>query len=121
LSVLLGFATLTPTYTRRKNIYVEKSRDILDRQSIRIDSASNGARLWGTHPSQTSNPNHPGVAAAQAAGTYHAGYVHSKESDKMIYKILKGVEKRGGNVEEALKDIGQRMESGSWALNGCPK
>jgi hypothetical protein len=32
----------------------------------------------------------------------------------MVYKVLKGVEKRGGNVRGALENIGQRMESGTW-------
>jgi len=102
-----------------KNKFVENSRKILDRHGIEIDSASNGAVLWGTYPSQVNRPNHPGVEAAKAAGTYHAGYVHSTASDKMINKILKGVEKRGGSVKNALKDIGGRIENGSWALNGC--
>jgi len=40
--------------------------------------------------------------------------VHSDMNDKLIYQILKGVEKRGGNVEAALEDIGRRLENGSW-------
>lgn len=48
-------------------------------------------------------------------GNYHAGpHIHSNENDKLIYQVLKGVEKRGGNVENALRDIGARMESGQW-------
>ncbi|AVT06835.1 hypothetical protein C7Y68_15350 [Paracidovorax avenae] len=99
----------------KKNRHVQNSRDILGRNNIGIDDASNGARLWGTNPAQTATANHPGSAAARAAGNYHAGpHVHSDMNDKLIYQILKGVEKRGGNVEEALKDIGRRLESGSW-------
>jgi hypothetical protein len=70
-----------------------------------------------TNPSQVAAPGHPGTANAKADGTYHAGaHVHSTENDKLIYKTLKGVEKRGGNVENALRDIGQRMENGSWKV-----
>lgn len=80
-----------------------------------IDDSANGARLWGINPSQTAAPGHPGSAGAQSAGTYHAGYhVHGAANDKLIYQTLKGVEKRGGNVENALRDIGQRMENGTW-------
>lgn len=82
---------------------------------IGIDSASNGARLWGTQDSQVAIPGHPGRAAAATAGTYHAGaHIHSDANDKLIYQVLKGVNKRGGNVENALQDIGRRMENGSW-------
>ena len=80
-----------------------------------IDDASNGARLWGTNPAQTATANHPGSAAAAGAGNYHAGpHVHSDMNDKLIYQILKGIEKRGGNVQAALEDIGKRLENGSW-------
>ena len=99
----------------KKNRHVQNSRDILGRNNIGIDSASNGARLWGTNPSQTAMANHPGKAASISTGNYHAGpHVHSDMNDKLIYQILKGVEKRGGNVEAALEDIGRRLENGSW-------
>ncbi|OXI77273.1 type IV secretion protein Rhs [Burkholderia sp. AU31280] len=97
------------------NSHVQKSREILERSDIDIDSASNGARLWGTGNAQVQVPGHPGRVAARADGTYHAGaHVHGTDNDKLIYQVLKGVEKRGGNVENALRDIGQRMENGSW-------
>jgi RHS repeat-associated protein len=95
--------------------HVQKSRDILARNKIGIDSASNGARVWGTNNVQISEPNHPGRVAAANTGNYHAGrHIHSKANDKLIYQVLKGVEKRGGNLENALEDIGRRMESGAW-------
>jgi hypothetical protein len=98
-----------------KNKYVQNSREILGRNDIGIDSPANGARLWGTNPSQVAAPGHPGSAAARTTGNYHAGaHVHSTANDKLIYQVLKGVEKRGGSVENALRDIGQRMENGSW-------
>ncbi|WP_349305382.1 RHS repeat-associated core domain-containing protein [Delftia sp. PE138] len=98
-----------------KNEHVKNSRAILARNNIGIDDAANGARLWGTRPSQIAMANHPGQIASIGAGTYHAGsHVHSDMNDKLIYQILKGVEKRGGNVEAALEDIGRRLESGSW-------
>ncbi|WCM96123.1 DUF6531 domain-containing protein [Acidovorax sp. GBBC 1281] len=99
----------------KKNKHVQNSREILGRNNIGIDDASNGARLWGTNPAQTATANHPGAAAARTQGTYHAGpHVHSDMNDKLIYQILKGVEKRGGDVENALRDIGRRLENGSW-------
>ncbi|RQZ33508.1 sugar-binding protein, partial [Burkholderia sp. Bp9090] len=104
------------------NSHVQKSREILERNDIDIDSASNGARLWGTGNAQVQVPGHPGRVAARADGTYHAGaHIHGTDNDKLIYQVLKGVEKRGGNVENALRDIGQRMESGSWkgTFNCC--
>lgn len=98
-----------------KNQHVKNSREILKENDIGIDSPSNGARLWGTQDSQVAVPGHPGRAAAAATGTYHAGpHIHSDANDKLIYQVLKGVNKRGGNVENALQDIGRRMESGSW-------
>ena len=98
-----------------KNRYVQNSRKILERNNIGIDDSANGARLWGTNPSQVAQPGHPGSGGARSAGTYHAGsHIHSTNNDKLIYQTLKGVEKRGGNVENALRDIGQRMENGSW-------
>ena len=97
------------------NSHVQKSREILQRSDIDIDSASNGARLWGTNNSQVQVPGHPGRIDASREGTYDAGaHVHGVMNDKLIYQILKGVEKRGGNVENALQDIGGRMESGAW-------
>lgn len=98
-----------------KNIHVQKSREILARNDIGIDTGANGARLWGTSNSQVGTALHPGRADAAQAGNYHAGpHIHSNENDKLIYQVLKGVEKRGGNVENALRDIGGRMESGQW-------
>jgi RHS repeat-associated protein len=98
-----------------KNRHVQNSREILKNNDIGIDSPSNGARLWGTQDSQVAMPGHPGRVAAAQAGTYHAGaHIHSDANDKLIYQVLKGVDKRGGNVENALRDIGQRMENGSW-------
>ena len=98
-----------------KNHHVQNSRAILERNDIGIDDSANGARLWGTNPSQVANTGHPGSAGARSAGTYHAGsHVHGAANDKLIYQVLKGVEKRGGNVENALRNIGRRMENGSW-------
>ncbi|WP_217445048.1 RHS repeat-associated core domain-containing protein [Burkholderia cepacia] len=97
------------------NSHVQKSREILERSDIGIDSASNGAVLWGASNTQVAAPGHPGRAGAASNGNYHAGrHVHSALNDKLIYQVLKGVEKRGGNVENALKDLGRRLESGSW-------
>jgi RHS repeat-associated protein len=107
-----------------KNDYVQHSRDLLGRHDVDIDSASNGARLWGTSNSQVANPNHPGRAAARATGNYHAGsHVHSTMNDKLIYRILRNAEKKGLNVANVLEDIGQRLESGAWkkAFECCCK
>jgi len=107
-----------------KNDYVQHSRDLLGRHDIDIDSATNGARLWGTSNSQVANPAHPGRAAARTTGNYHAGaHVHSTMNDKMIYRILRNAEKKGLNVAGILEDIGQRLESGAWkkAFECCCK
>ncbi|MCC4104757.1 RHS repeat-associated core domain-containing protein [Serratia ureilytica] len=104
------------------NSLVQKSREILARNDIGIDSASSGAVLWGSSNTQVAAQGHPGRATATTNGNYHAGaHVHSVNNEKLIYQVLNGVEKRGGNVENAWKDIGQRMESGSWkaTFNCC--
>ncbi|MCY0611243.1 hypothetical protein OVV29_37595, partial [Klebsiella pneumoniae] len=53
----------------------------------------------------------------RSAGTYHAGkHIHSPINDKMIYRMLRGAEKRGGAdaIRAALSELGRRQESGSW-------
>ena len=40
--------------------------------------------------------------------------VFSSICDWIVYQVLKGVDKRGGSIENALSDIGGRMESGAW-------
>ncbi|WP_338767691.1 PAAR-like domain-containing protein [Massilia sp. METH4] len=98
-----------------KNLHVQGARRILQLEEIDIDSASNGARLWGTNPSQEAKGNHPGKTAAIAQGNRHSGaHVHSDLNDKLIYQILRNARNRGVNVENVLRDIGARMESGEW-------
>jgi hypothetical protein len=99
----------------KKNPYVSKSRDILNKNNIDVNDSANGAYLWGTHPNQEANASHPGKILAAQQGNRHSGsHVHSADNDKLIYKILKGVDARNGRVEDALRDVGGRMESGSW-------
>ena len=98
-----------------KNIHVKKSREILLRNGVDIDSASNGARLWGTNPSQESKGGHPGKTIATATGNRHSGpHIHSDLNDKLLYQILRNAERKGINIENILEDLGGRMESGSW-------
>lgn len=98
-----------------KNPYVSNSREILKRNGVDINDSPNGAYLWGTHPSQEKEAAHPGKAMALQQGNRHSGvHVHSSINDKIVYQVLKGVDKRGGSIENALSDIGGRMESGAW-------
>jgi len=98
-----------------KNKHVKGSREILQRNGIGIDDSENGARVWGTNPSQEAQPGHPGKAASEAAGTRHScPHIHSDENDKLIYKTLKNAEKKGANLNNVMNDIGSRMEDGSW-------
>jgi RHS repeat-associated protein len=94
----------------------EYSRALLARWNMSVDDASNGARLWGTHPSQLQSPtSHPGRLAARGAGTYHAGReIHGQAADRLIYRILREGERRGIHPRELLDDVGRRMESGAW-------
>ncbi|MGE7692786.1 RHS repeat-associated core domain-containing protein [Lysinibacillus sp. NPDC094177] len=97
------------------NVYAQGSRDILDKHRLNPDIAENGARLWGTHPNQKSQPGHPGAVKAREMGNYHGGtHIHGKKNDKLIYKILKNADKRGLDIKNVLSDITGRMESGSW-------
>jgi RHS repeat-associated protein len=99
----------------KTNKHVQNSREILQANRIDIDSAPNGAVLWGSSNSQVSMPGHPGRAGAKQLGNYHAGeHIHGALNDKLIYKILKNAERKGVNMESILRDIGSRMESGSW-------
>jgi RHS repeat-associated protein len=98
-----------------KNPHVQGSREILRRNGVGIDDASNGARLWGTNPSQEAKPNHPGKIGATAIGNRHSGaHIHSDLNDKLIYQILKNAEKKGIDINNVLNDLGSRMENGSW-------
>lgn len=98
-----------------KNVYADSSRKILKRAGIDIDGAENGARLWGTHPKQVSQPEHSGRDAARKTGNYHAGtHIYGKENDKLIYKILRDTERKGANIKKILFDITKRMENGTW-------
>jgi RHS repeat-associated protein len=102
--------------------YAQASRDLLTRHGLHPDVASNGARLWGTHPNQVALASHPSRATARATGNYHAGsHIHSPTNDKLVYRTLRQAEKKGLNIEEALEDIGRKMESGSWkkGYKGC--
>jgi len=97
--------------------YAVLSRDLLVRNGLDVEIAENGARLWGTAGSQVAQAGHPGRAAARSAGTYHAGkHIHSPINDKMIYRMLRNAEKRGGAdaIRAALSELGRRQESGSW-------
>lgn len=74
--------------------------------------AENGAKLWGTHPNQVAQPGHPGRVNAR---NYHAGtHIHGKETDKLIYKILRAAERKGENISNVLSEMTGRMESGEW-------
>jgi RHS repeat-associated protein len=98
-----------------KNKHVQGSREILARNGIGIDDAPNGARVWGTNPSQESKGLHPGKNAANAAGNRHSGpHIHSDLNDKLIYQTLRNAEKRGANLENVMNDLGRRIENGSW-------
>jgi hypothetical protein len=107
--------------------YPRLSEEILERNNLNVNHPANGARLWGTHPSQLGKGGHPGAAAAIAQGTYHGGeiqapHVHSEANDKLIYRILAKAEKKGIPLDKVLEDIGRRMESGDWkktAEGGC--
>ncbi|WP_172837763.1 RHS repeat-associated core domain-containing protein [Stenotrophomonas nitritireducens] len=97
--------------------YAALSRDLLIRNGLDVEIAENGARLWGTAGSQVAQSGHPGRAAARSAGTYHAGkHIHSPINDKMIYRMLRTAEKRGGAdaIKATLSELGRRQESGSW-------
>lgn len=97
------------------NVYASGSRDILDRAGLHPDVAENGARLWGTHPNQVTQPGHPGRVTARSTGNYHAGtHIHGKENDKLIYKILRAAERKGANISRVLSGITGKMESGAW-------
>jgi RHS repeat-associated protein len=115
----------TPHHIVKENAggYAEQSRQLLERNGIDVNGSSNGAALWGTHPSQVAQPGHPGVASARATGNYHGGaHIHGKANDKLIFRILRNAERRGIPIDSVLEDIGRRMESGSWketAEGGC--
>jgi hypothetical protein len=99
--------------------YAAKSRDLLQRNGIHVDNSENGARLWGTHPSQQLQPGHPQTLGARTTGNYHGGvHIHGKANDKLIFRILSGAEKKGVPVKNVLEDIGSRMESGAWKATG---
>jgi RHS repeat-associated protein len=98
-----------------KNTHVKKSRKILERQGVDIDDAPNGARLWGTNPSQELKGGHPGKVKSALTGNRHSGpHIHGHLNDKLIYQILRNSERRGIDVSVILRDIGARMENGSW-------
>ena len=104
--------------------YADLSRALLERNGLNTEIAENGARLWGTAGSQVASGAHPGRVSARGKGNYHAGsHIHSLENDKIIYKILRSAESRGGakGIRAALGDIGTRMESGNWkrVFKGC--
>ena len=109
----------------RNNEYVNRSKAVLERCHIGINEAENGVALWGTANSQINRPGHPGREAARANGTYHAGYIHSLESDKRICELLESAEKyaidnklndnlKDNYVREQLRKIGIEIESGRW-------
>jgi RHS repeat-associated protein len=99
--------------------WAERSRDLLTRNGLHWDDAANGASLFGTHPNRVAAS---GMTRPQlrATGRYHAGvhlhrYGGNDEAQRMIYRILRGAERRGpAAVEAALRDIGRRMEAGTW-------
>lgn len=119
----------TPHHIVQENApgYPRLAEEILNRNGLDVNHPANGARLWGTNPSQLSRGGHPGPAAAIAQGTYHGGanqapHVHSELNDKLIYRILAKAEKKGIPLDKVLEDIGRRMESGQWkktAEGGC--
>ncbi|WP_196480426.1 hypothetical protein [Xanthomonas translucens] len=97
--------------------YADLSRNLLARNGLDVEMAENGARLWGTASSQVAQPGHSGRRAARAGGNYHAGsHIHSPENDKLLYKILRSAEARGGadSIRRVLNNLNQRYESGSW-------
>lgn len=97
------------------NIYAEGSRNLIAGDGADPDVAENGARLWGTHPNQVGQPEHPGVAAARNTGNYHAGtHIHGKFNDMLIYKILRNAKRKGINTLRILAQITKRMESSLW-------
>ncbi|WP_338420986.1 RHS repeat-associated core domain-containing protein [Escherichia fergusonii] len=97
------------------NIYAEGSRNLIAGDGADPDVAENGARLWGTHPNQVGQPEHPGVAAARNTENYHAGtHIHGKFNDMLIYKILRNAKRKGINTLRILAEITKRMESGLW-------
>ena len=105
-----------------KSQYSQHSRDLLTSENIHIDNSANGAALTGTASSQVANPNHPGRTTARQNGNYHAGqHLHGPDADKNIYRILRSAQKKGKIVENVLRDIGRRMEAGTWrnSLSAC--
>ena len=102
----------------KTNKHVEKSREILEEDGIGIDSAPNGAVLWGSSNPQVATPGHPGRVAARQLGNYHGGkHIHGVLNDKLIYQILRNAKNKGLNLENVLRDIGSRMEEGSWKMS----
>ena len=99
-------------FSSNQNEYSRASKGILDRAGIDIDSASNGARLWGTAGSQKSVNGHPG----KGAYNYHGGNVHTPYSDYRVMKLLERAEKSGkpDAVKNMLEAIGRKMEDGRW-------
>lgn len=104
--------------------YAVLSRDLLVGNGLDVEVAENGARLWGAAGSRVAQAGHPGRAAARSAGTYHAGkHIHSPINDKMICRMLRNAEKRGGAdaIKATLSELGRRQENGSWknTLKAC--
>ena len=99
-------------FSSNQNEYSRASKGILDRAGIDIDSASNGARLWGTAGSQKSVNGHPG----KGAYNYHGGNVHTPYSDYRVMRLLERAEKSGkpDAVKNMLEAIGRKMEDGRW-------
>ncbi len=99
-------------FSSNQNEYSKASKGILDRAGIDIDSASNGARLWGTAASQKSVSSHPG----KGAYNYHGGNVHTPYSDYRVMRLLERAEKSGkpDAVKNMLEAIGRKMEDGKW-------
>ncbi|HEY0585751.1 MAG TPA: RHS repeat-associated core domain-containing protein [Pseudoduganella sp.] len=101
----------------KTNKHVEKSRELLEESGIGIDSAPNGAVLWGSSNPQVATPTHPGRTAARQTGNYHGGkHIHGVLNDKLIYQILRNAKNKGLNLENVLREIGSRMEDGSWKI-----
>lgn len=109
----------------RNNEYVNRSKAVLERCHIGINDAENGVALWGTANSQVTQSGHPGRETARTTGTYHAGYIHSLESDKRICELLESAEKyaidnklsdnlKDNYVRKQLQKIGIEIESGRW-------
>jgi RHS repeat-associated protein len=98
-----------------KNIHVQMSRRLLELDGIDINDEANGARLWGTNPSQEKSAGHPGKNKSALKGNRHAGaHIHSDLNDKLIYQILRNAKAKGIDLRSTLRDIGERMEEGSW-------